>query len=115
MNIDELTLGQVKEIKSLIFNEKESSSPYGVGENWFIRTVTHHLVGVIKSVGSQEIVLEGGTVMWIADDGKFSDFFKGNPSNSYESEVYGENDVVLGRGSIIDGTKLGVKIKVETK
>ena len=113
VDIDKLTLGEVKEIQRLAVGNYHISrglQPYGVGEKWFFRTVTHHLIGEIKAVGAQEILLKGGTVMWVADDGRFQDLFeKGQPK---ETEVYGQNDVVVGRGSVIDATELSVPIEV---
>jgi hypothetical protein len=116
MKIDELTIGEAKELSNM-FNKceavKTDFNPFTVGDTWFIRTVTHHLVGEMKTVGVQELVLKGGTVMWIADDGRFTDAIKNG--NFSETEIYGDQDVVVGRGSIIDATRLKVNIKVVQK
>jgi len=116
MKIDELTIGEARELANM-FNKceavKDDFNPWTIGDTWFIRTVTHHLVGVLKDVGQQELVLKGGTVMWIADDGRFTEAIeKGEFS---ETEVYGDQDVIVGRGSIIDATRLKVNIKVVQK
>ena len=111
MNINELTIGQAKELSTMLNGQaKEENNPYTIGKWWFFRTVTHHLSGIVKSVGEQEIVLEGGTVCWIADDGRFTEFLKTGTPN--ESEIYGENDVIIGRGSIVDATELKIHIDV---
>jgi len=116
--IDDLTIGDLRKLSSIVasmFDKPTDNTfnPYTIGDNWFFRTVTHHLSGEILSVGPQEIVLKGGTVCWIADDGRFSDLFiKGEPS---EKEPYGTQDVVVGRGSIIDATRLKVNIQVVQK
>lgn len=97
MKIDDLTI-------------KADFNPFTIGDTWFIRTVTHHLVGELKAVGVQELVLKGGTVMWVADDGRFTQAISKGEFN--ETEVYGDQDVIVGRGSIIDATRLKINIKV---
>lgn len=110
--MDNVTIGEFKQMVAL-FRGADSFNPYGIGETWFFRTVTHHLSGEVKAVGPQEIVLKGGTVLWIADDGRFADLFvKGNPN---EKEPYGKEDVVIGRGAIVDATRLTVHIEVVQK
>lgn len=45
-----------------------------VGEKWFFRTVTYHLVGqIVKKVG-QFFVLDNAS--WVADSGRFMDAIK---------------------------------------
>ncbi len=116
MKIDDLTIREAKELANM-FNKceavKNDFNPFTVGDVWFIRTVTHHLTGEIKDVGQQELVLKGGTVMWIADDGRFTQAISEGKFN--ETEVYGDQDVVVGRGSIIDATRLKINIKVVQK
>lgn len=88
---------------------------YPVGRTVFIRTVTHHLVGEIQSVGDKEIVFKTGTVMWIADDGRFTEAMRTGVFN--ETEVYDIESPFVGRGAIVDGgifpktVKIGVNQK----
>ena len=116
MNINDLTIGEAKELAGM-FQKCEATqkdfNPFTIGDTWFIRTVTHHLVGVLKAVGQQELVLKGGTVMWVADDGRFTDAISKGAFN--ETEVYGDQDVIVGRGSIMEATRLKVNIKVVQK
>lgn len=116
MKIDDLTIGEAKELASM-FNKceavKSEFNPFTIGDTWFIRTVTMHLVGELKAVGPQELVLKGGTVMWVADSGLFTDAIAKGSFN--ETEVYGDQDVVVGRGSIIDATRMKINIKVVQK
>lgn len=44
--------------------------PFVIGEKIFVRTVTHHLTGRVKSVCGKFITLSDAA--WIADDGRFS-------------------------------------------
>ena len=120
MNLDDLTLGQLREIQALLGNKVPQSTlvakeehPYTLGKRWFFRTVTHHLLGEVKSVGKQEIILRGGTVMWIADDGRLTEFLKKGIVG--ETEVYGESDVIIGRGSIIDASEYSPEMSVSQR
>ena len=116
MKIDDLTIGEAKELAKMFQDsnvDQKEFNPYTIGDTWFIRTVTHHLVGEMKAVGPQELVLKGGTVMWIADDGRFTDAIGRGAFN--ETEIYGDQDVIVGRGSVIDATRLKMCIKVTQK
>jgi len=99
-NLDNLTVKQIKHIQSLLKGpSSEGSHPYQVGKSYFIRTVTHHLTGRLVKVTAKELVLEEAA--WIADDGRFFDCIKDGKINEYEGF---QDDVIVGRGSIIDAT-----------
>lgn len=99
MNIDDLTVKEIKHIQSLLKGPGEPSHPYEIGKNYFIRTVTHHLTGKLVRVTSKELVLQKAA--WIADDGRFHDALKTGSLN--EVEPFPEDlDVVVGRGALID-------------
>jgi len=111
MNIDELTIKQVREIADMlnvnIKNDQNDPGPWIIGEKYFIRTVTMHLTGELVSVSPQELVLKDAA--WIADSGRFHEFLK-DPSNADEVEPF-VNHVGIGRGSIIDFTVIPNIIK----
>lgn len=103
MNVDELTVKEAHEIANLfsgVANSSAISHPWLIGECYLIRTVTMIQVGKLKWVGEQELVL--GNAAWIADTGRFHDCLV-DPENINESEPF-VNDVIIGRGSIIDAT-----------
>ena len=80
MDIDNLTVKQIKHIQSLLKSGgTEDSHPYQIGKNYFIRTVTHHLTGRLVKVTSKELVLEDGA--WIADDGRFNEALRDGKLN----------------------------------
>jgi hypothetical protein len=116
MDLNSLTIGEANELANM-FNKceavKADFNPFTVGDTWFIRTVTMHLVGELKTVGQQELVLKGGTVMWVADSGRFTNAIAKGSFN--ETEVYGDQDVVVGRGAIVDATRMKINIKVVQK
>lgn len=80
------------------------------GSTVFIRTVTHHLVGEIAAVGKTEIVFKTGTVMWIADSGRFTQALKTGVFS--ESEVYDMENPFIGRGAIVDGGTFPKNLKI---
>ena len=100
MKLDDLTLGQIKEIQKFAgANESSGSSSIVIGENYFIRTVTHYYTGKVKSVTSAEIVLSDAA--WIACTGRFYDCLKSGDLNEVEPFV---DDVIVGRAALIDAT-----------
>lgn len=99
MDIDSLTIKEIKHIQSLLKGPVEVNHPYQVGKNYFIRTVTHHLTGKLLKVTSKELVLEDAA--WIADDGRFHDALKTGNFSEIEPFPAGQ-EVIVGRGSLID-------------
>ena len=109
MEIDKLTIGELREINALLGN-KQTENPYRIGANYFLRTVTHHHTGRLVQVTQQELVLEDAA--WIADDGRFSEALE---SGSFtEVEMFPKGRVIVGRASIIDATEI-TSIPTSTK
>lgn len=111
MEIDNLTIKEIKHIQSLLKGPSEGSHPYQVGKNYFIRTVTHHYTGRLVRVTPKELVLEEAA--WIADDGRFHDFLKSGVAN--EVEPYLDGEVILGRGAVLDAYVWKHKLPREQK
>jgi hypothetical protein len=101
INIDELTIKEVRELQALLGNAAtpQSPHPFTIGANYFIRTVTHHHTGRLVAVGDKELVLENAA--WIADDGRLTDALKSGTFNEVEMFPI-DAKVIVGRGSIID-------------
>lgn len=106
MEIENLTVKQIREIQSLLGTTNETTHPYKIGKGYFIRTVTHHYTGRLIRVLPQELVLED--VAWIADDGRFSEALKTGEFN--EVEPYPDGEVIIGRGSILDAFQINSKL-----
>jgi hypothetical protein len=102
-NVDNLTLGEIKELSKFLGAPQHLSSGdnhrFKVGDNYFIRTVTMIIVGRLEWVGDKELELSSAS--WIADTGRFYDALKHGKLNEIEPFT---NNVLLGRGSIIDAT-----------
>jgi hypothetical protein len=100
MDVDQLTVGELRQLTALVGGKKKTSddSHWKVGKNYFLRTVTHHYTGRLVKVTGKELVLESAA--WIADDGRFHDALRDGKFN--EVEPYYEEQVILNRGALID-------------
>lgn len=103
MNIEDLTLKQIREIQSFgLRPEQLSEHPFKIGKCYLIRTVTMIQTGRLIAVYPQEIVLEEAA--WIADTGLFSESLKS--LDFEEVEPFPDGPVIVGRGSIIDAAQI---------
>jgi len=112
MNIDDLTLGQIRQLQATMGAAQGASGhPYEIGKNYFIRTVTHHLTGRLVGVFEHELVLESAA--WIAEDGRLSEsMVSGNFS---EVEALPDGRHIVGRGSLIDAREISFALPRSTK
>jgi hypothetical protein len=81
---------------------KTNMHPFKIGEKYFIRTVTMYLVGKLEKVFDDELVLSGAA--WVAHSGRFYNAIKDGEKAIDEIEPF-IDDVIVGRGSLIDMTK----------
>lgn len=117
MRIDDLTIGEAKELYSMLsgfLGGKESKSDWywGIGENYFIRTVTHIQIGTLIEVTDKELILKNAS--WIADTGRFEQCVKDGELNEVEP-FPDEELVIVGRGALIDAVKWIHKLPREQK
>ena len=102
MNIEDLTLRQIREIAALAPGGNSDNSAWEIGKIYLIRTVTMIDTGVLVAVTPQELILEDAA--WIADTGRFSDALKSCSFN--EVEPFPDGRVVIGRSAIIDAVQV---------
>lgn len=107
---DNLTLGEIKELMNLFGNKPTSDSPFKVGENYLVRTVTMIVLGKLGRVGDKELVMSSAS--WVADTGRFYNALKEGKLNEVEPFT---DDVIIGRGAIIDATIWAHKLPREQK
>jgi hypothetical protein len=116
MNINELTIGQAKELANLLNNKTESnkSHPFEIGRNYLIRTVTMSHVGRLEAVYDDTLVLADAS--WVADTGRFNDAIKSglDALNSSEIEPF-VNNLIIGRGALIDMTIYNFSLPTKQK
>ena len=103
MQIDDLTIGQAKELASM-FPKCAQDSPWEIGKNYLIRTVTMIQTGRLVAVTGQELVLEDAA--WIADTGRFAEALKTGKFS--EVEPFPAGRVIVGRGAVIDAVQITV-------
>jgi len=99
MNIDNLTIGELKQLKNIIGCDDKKSFPFEVGKNYFIRTVSMYYTGCLKKIVGEFLVLSNAA--WVADTGRFHDFLKTGSVNEVEPFI---DDVFVPLGSICDAT-----------
>jgi hypothetical protein len=103
INIDDLTLGQVKELKGLggaTMNDVGNPTPFHVGKCYLIRTVTMTWTGQVVTTQGGFLVLDSAA--WIADTGRYNEAIRDGKLNEVEP-VYGQAIVSL--GSIVDAVE----------
>lgn len=104
MDIDQLTIGEAKEIASFLQKKPDydTESPWEIGKIYLIRTVTMIDTGRLVAVTPSELVLEDAA--WIADTGRFHDQLKKLDFN--QIEPFPDGKVIIGRGAIIDAVQI---------
>lgn len=111
LDINDLTIKQIKEIQQMTSCcSSEEGCPWVLGKNYFIRTVTIHLIGKLCFVSDKELLLKDAS--WVADRGRFHDALKTGELNEVEPFV---NNVIVNRGSVIDATVWGHCLPTEQK
>jgi len=72
MDINKLTIGEVKEIAKMVGCDstmKVAESPIEIGEKLFFRTVTYHLLGEVEEIHGNWVLLK--KCCWVADSGRW--------------------------------------------
>lgn len=99
LDINKLTIGEIKQIQSLLNDNSNNDSHWKLKKHYFIRTVTMYIVGKLELITDKELVLSDAS--WVADTGRFHNALKTGELNEVEPFI---NDVIVGRGSIVDAT-----------
>jgi hypothetical protein len=110
VNIDDLTLKQVRELQSIIHPQAatisgklRSESNYPVGKNVIVRTVTMIYTGKLDSVTDTDLVLIDCS--WIPETERFMQFVA--EGKVKECEPYPEGlPVFINRGALLDMCEL---------
>tara|TARA_X000001316_G_scaffold12129_2_gene5694 strand:- start:26 stop:361 length:336 start_codon:yes stop_codon:yes gene_type:complete len=103
MNINDLTLGQAKELAATFGGSSVAQTgAWEIGKNYLIRTVTHIQTGRVIAVDQHEICIEDAA--WIADTGRFSGALES--ADFSEVEPFPQGRVLVGRGALIDAVQI---------
>ena len=104
ITIDKTEYVRKDSVKTTVYKPSKAG-PWQIGKQYFIRTVTMALHGVLIEVTQQELVLMDAA--WIADTKRFHQFVTGQPQDGIEVEPFPRNKpVIVGRGSLIDAFQL---------
>ena len=107
MNINDLTLGQLREIQSLNIAGSSgmplTDSNYPVGKNVIVRTVTMIYTGKLQGVTETDLVLVDCS--WIPETDRFMQFVANGSVK--ECEPYPDGlPVIINRGALLDMCEL---------
>jgi len=98
MDINSLTIGEVKELKAMFGGAcAPTDHPFIIGKAYLVRCVTHYYIGVLKSVYNTEMVFTSAS--WIPDTGRYSDALKTGQLSEIEPIP---TELIIGRGAIVD-------------
>ena len=109
IDIESLTLKEIREIAKLACCASSDPGPWEVGKIYLIRTVTMIDVGRLVAVYPTELVLE--EACWVADTGRFSSAVAS--AEFGETEPFPDGRVIIGRGSIIDSVQITKTIRIQ--
>jgi len=102
MNIEDLTLKQIREVASMCGGQVVDNSAWELGQNYLIRTVTMIDTGKLVAVTQHELVLEDAA--WVADTGRFTQAVAS--AEFGEVEPFPTGRVIIGRGAVIDAVRI---------
>lgn len=103
MNINDLTLGEAKQLASLFEPSKESASNgdcefYEVGKSFMVMTIAHYIVGELVGFNDRELFFKKASV--VVDTGRFMNCAKNGELD--EVEPYPDNmKVKVSRDAIV--------------
>ena len=103
MKIEDLTIGEPREVVTMLSGGASGDGHWQVGKNYLIRTVTMIQSGRLVAVTEKELVLEDAA--WIADTGRFSKALEDLDALN-EVEPFPEGQVIIGRGALIDAVQI---------
>jgi hypothetical protein len=109
MDINKLTVGEIREIQNLgVVGDRSSSLQ--VGEKYFVRTVTYHYTGRIAKITPTDIVLDDAA--WIADSGRFAKALESGELSEVEPFP---GRCIISRAAIVDASPWHHDLPRETK
>ena len=104
MNINDLTLGQIRELQAITIGASaQHPSNYPVGKNVIVRTVTMIYTGFLQEVTATDLILIDCS--WIPETDRFMQFVADGTVR--ECEPYPEGlPVYINRGALLDMCEL---------
>lgn len=100
IDVDSLTVGELKQLAKLISPAGGNSHSFEVGRKYLIRTVTLYYTGLLTSVTDTDLLLTDAA--WIADTGRFHTALASGTLSEVEPFI---DPVIVPRSAIIDATE----------
>ena len=97
MNIEDMTVKQVREITSLFGESGAKPCPFKPGQSYMIRTVTMTWTGRVQRVEGDFLVMSDAA--WIASTGRYADATTIDALSEVEP-IKGE--AIIGLGAVVD-------------
>ena len=110
MDIDDLTVRQLREIQTMGAGSSAPESAFKVGDKYLIRCVTYHMLGKLVRVTAGELVLDAAS--WVAVSGRL---VKALASGQLEETEYLGDGVIVLRGAAVDAMPWTHALPTETK
>lgn len=104
MNIECLTIGEARQIAEMFGHlplASASCSPWEIGKNYLIRTVTMTQTGRLVAVYPDELVLDDAA--WIPNTGRFASAVKAVIFDEVEPFP---GRIIVGRHAVIDASEI---------
>lgn len=109
MNVDDLTLGQLKNLQSC-FTQRPRSTSLQIGRKYFFRTPSFHFVGRVSAITDSDIVLTEAA--WIADSGRFNVALRTGDVAEFESYPA---ECIINRDHVCDASPWEFSLKGDAK
>ena len=100
----------IRDLREIVRTDATGDSPWQEGSKYLVRTVTMTIVGHLRQVYPGELLFCNAA--WIADTGRFHDALRDGTLDEIEPFV---DDVIVGRGSIVDATVWRHDLPIEQK
>ena|SRR5215475_5406552 len=109
--IYDLSIKELQTLKKFLDAlDTKDNSLWTIGKNYFIRTVTMHILGHLTEITNTELLITNAS--WVADSGRFHDALKAGVLDEVEPFI---NPVIVNRQSIIDATEWHHALPVKQK
>lgn len=113
MNIDDLTFGQIKQLKAIFGGSScQEKPPFEIGEKYFICTVARYYLGECVACSDKFVTLQ--KCSWIAHTGRFHQFIKDGKLDEVEPFISDEN-INIAIGALIEFSRWHHNLPTEQK
>ena len=110
MNINDLTIGQARELATLLGGAQPKTCPFQPGRAYYIRCVTMHWIGRVERIVGDFLVLSDAA--WIADGGRYH---QAQDAKNLKEVEPAAGSVFIGLGAVVDAVEWGGELPLSVK